>query len=272
MTIAGTYRPPANDAMRASTVARAVTPDRLPGGIAAAIALALLLGACRGPALADDSIPSAEDSARALADEVLRKAGAAGEEGLGEWTRSVIERALERAGVAADGTGSGQETSPAPLAAERKAGATARGLAARGHRAEAIVFMSLAVPAAGWREWAREAARLGAPLVLRGVSAEGFRATVEEIGRRLGGHDVGVAIDPRLFRLFGVERVPAVVVAPGGVPACSSRGCSHDPAPPHDLVIGNIGLAAALEAVAAEGDAGRDAARAALARLEGYRR
>ena len=52
--------------------------------------------------------------------------------------------------------------------------------------------------------------------------------------------------------------MPAVVVVPGGVPACESRGCSGDPAPPHDLVTGNIGLIAALEAIAAEGEAGRE--------------
>ena len=118
------------------------------------------------------------------------------------------------------------------------------------------MFTSLSVPAASWRQWSREAARTGVPLVLRGVGRDGFRATVERIGARLGGHGAGVAIDPRLFRLFGIRRVPAVAVVPGGVPPCASRGCAGDPAPPHDLVAGNIGLEAALEAVAAEGGPG----------------
>ncbi|MDD9993706.1 MAG: TrbC family F-type conjugative pilus assembly protein, partial [Rhodospirillales bacterium] len=86
-------------------------------------------------------------------------------------------------------------------------------------------------------------------------------------GDRLGGAEAGVAIDPRLFRLFGVTRVPAVVVVPGGVPPCRSRGCADDPAPPHDRIAGNIGLIAALEAVADEGDAGREIAKAFLERL-----
>ena len=92
---------------------------------------------------------------------------------------------------------------------------------------------------------------------------------MKRVGPRLGGHDAGVAIDPRLFRLFGIERVPALVVVPGGVPPCRSPGCSDDPAPPHDRVTGNIGLAAALETIAAEGSAGRDVARRRLARLRG---
>ena len=244
-----------------------------PRNIAIALSLSLLLAACCGPAWAEE--PSRDDSARALADEVLRRAGSGSPDGLGEWTRSVIERALERAGRGASGAAPGAGASPAPLPAERHAGRTARGLAARGSGAGVIVFMSLSVPAASWRQWAHDAARIGAPLVLRGVARGSLRATVHAIGERLGGHEAGVAIDPRLFRLFGVERVPAVAVVPGGgpgrspVPACASRGCSEDAAPPHDLVTGNIGLAAALEAVAAEGDAGRETARAALARLGG---
>ena len=227
--------------------------------LVAGLVLALLAAGCCRPALADDAVAGASG----LVDEVLREAGGAG---LGEWTRDVIGRALERAGEAAEAVPSG---SPAPLPAEPHAASLARGLAGSGDGAEIIVFTSLAVPAASWRQWARDAARTGTPLVLRGVGEGGLRATVKEIGARLGGAQAGVAIDPRLFRLFGVERVPAVVVVPGGVPPCASRGCSADPAPPHDLVAGNIGLAAALEAVVAEGDAGRDAARRHLGLLRG---
>ena len=85
------------------------------------------------------------------------------------------------------------------------------------------------------------------------------------------GSNAGAAIDPRLFRLFGIGRVPAVAVVPGGVPPCVSRGCGDDPPPPHDLITGNIGLEAALEAIAAEGGPGRMAARRHLAALRGER-
>ena len=205
--------------------------------------------------------------------QVLRKAG---DGDLGDWTRSIVERALKRAGEAARQSagqsvpGSSRE-SAAPLPAERHAARTADGLAGRGNTPEIILFTSLSVPAASWRQWARDAARIGAPLVMRGVAEGSLRATVKRIGDRLGGAEAGVAVDPRLFRLFGVTRVPAVVVVPGGVPPCRSRGCSGDPAPPHDRVTGNIGLAAALETIAVEGDVGRDAARRHLQRLGGAR-
>ena len=233
---------------------------------AVVLAAALFLAGCCRPAMAQET-PSPEASARDLAAEVLRKAG---DGDLGTWTRSVIDRALGRAGEAARQTvpGSSRET-PAPLPAERHAPSLAAG---RANTPEILLFTSLSVPAASWRQWARDAARIGAPLVMRGVAAGSLRATVKRIGGRLGGAEAGVAIDPRLFRLFGVTRVPAVVVVPGGVPACRSRGCSDDPPPSHDRVTGNIGLAAALEAIAAEGSAGRDAARRHLASLRGEER
>ena len=239
---------------------------------------ALCLAACWRPVSAEEQPSPPETVARDLATEAMRGAGG---DDLGEWTRDVIERALGRAGETArqsvPGSGSGAGPGPAggttaPLPAERHAGALAAGRPDPGSvsgagTAEILVFTSLSVPAASWRQWARGAARIGAPLVLRGVSKDGMRATVKKIGARLGGAEAGVAVDPRLFRLFGVRRVPAVVVVPGGVPACKSRGCTRDPAPPHDLVSGNIGLAAALEAVADEGSAAREAARSQLERL-----
>jgi len=228
-----------------------------------------VLAVCCGSAYAGDPPHSPEDQARSVADEVLRRAGSSGPEGLGDWTKSVIGRALERAGDAASETAAGNGTPSTPLPAERHATATGASLAGRANTGEVLVFLSLAVPPASWAQWAREAARTDVPLLLRGVAPDGFRATVAEIGDRLGGHAAGVAIDPRLFRLFGVERVPAVVVVPGGVAACASRGCADDGPPPFDRVTGNTGLEAALEAVAAEGDAGRVIARARLARLHG---
>ncbi|MDE0409781.1 MAG: type-F conjugative transfer system pilin assembly protein TrbC, partial [Alphaproteobacteria bacterium] len=139
----------------------------------------------------------------------MRKAG---DDDLGAWSRSILDRALERAGEAARQADPGASRQNArPLPAERHAGGLVDGGAGRPGTAEVLIFTSLSVPAASWRQWAREAARAGAPLVLRGVGEGGLPETAKRIGERLGGAEVGVAIDPRLFRLFGIERVPAVV-------------------------------------------------------------
>ena len=242
------------------------------GSIAILLTAVLVAAGWSGAARADEMRAATPDAdASRLVDEVLRKAGG---DDLGDWTRSIVDRALERAGETARQTTPGGESpgsvsgaggtdpdSTAPLPAERHAGSLAGNAAGRTGTAEILIFTSLSVPAASWRQWARDAASSGAPLVLRGVGEGGLPGTAKRIGERLGGAEAGVAIDPRLFRLFGIERVPAVVVVPGGVPPCGSRGCADDPAPPHDRIGGNIGLVAALEAVAEEGDVARDVAR-----------
>jgi len=229
------------------------------------LAASLLAAGPANPVRADGTGPASPDAdAARLVEDVLRKAGRDGEDSLGAWTRSILDRALDRAGETARQSVPGRPGQTAPLPAERHAGEVS---GPRSGTAEILIFTSLSVPPESWRQWAREAARAGVPLVVRGVGEGGLPATAKRIGDRLGGAEAGVAIDPRLFRLFGVTRVPAVVVVPGGVPPCRSRGCADDPAPPHDRIAGNIGLIAALEAVAAEGDRGRHVAKAHLERL-----
>lgn len=242
---------------------------RRAGILARYAAAALFLAAPAAPLpVADAPVPPPEPQpsiearaeAAALARETLRRIGTNTD--LAEWTRTVTERALSVAGADAEGA---QQALPA----ERRAGALAKSVADETDTARVLIFMSLAVPAPSWRQWAAEAARAGAPLVLRGPSPAGLQATVAEAGRRLGGFEAGVAVDPRLFRLFDVSRVPAVVVVPGGVPACARSGCADEDPPPHDRVTGNVGLKAALAAVAAEGASGRAVAQKHLERLRG---
>ena len=223
-----------------------------------ALFCSFLLVALSAPALAQET---AEETARDMVKRALRNTKKSPPADLGSWSRSVLERALGRAGRNASET-------TAPLPAEDQAGRLAGRLSEPPRGPEVIVFMSLSVPAAAWREWSVEAARAGIPLVLRGVARGGLRATVKRIGAHLPAN-AGAAIDPRPFRLFEITAVPAIAVVPGGVPPCKSRGCAADPAPPHDLVKGNIGLDAALSIIAAEGGPGRDTARSHLDKLRG---
>ncbi len=217
--------------------------------------------ASAGRAAAEEAQSGHADLARELAEEI--SAEPAGET-LDAWSRTVIERALER--VAREvGPASDAAVTPAPVFR----GQLGTNVANHAPTAEVLLFTSLAVPAASWRAAARDAARIGAPLVLRGAAGGSLPKTALRIKTLLGDAKVGVAIDPRLFRLFGIARVPAVVVVPGGVRPCRSRGCADDDPPPFDRVSGNLSLAAALEAVAAEGSEGRAIARRHLATLRG---
>ena len=216
------------------------------------------------PVAAEDARPGYADQARQLAEEIATGSGA---EALDAWSKAVIKRALEQA---ASDAGPAREDAGADLLSGFRLHAEPDGLKGDA-TAEVLFFTSLTVPAASWQAAARDVARIGAPLVLRGVAEGGLPATARRITARLGDAKAGVAIDPRLFRLFGIARVPAVVVVPGGVPPCRSRGCADDPAPPFDVVAGNLSLAAALDAIAAEGGVARATARRHLATLGGTR-
>ncbi len=199
--------------------------------------------------------------ARALVEAALGGPGADVED-LAGWADAVIGDALSDAGSTVAG----------PVPGENGLSLPGGGFAAaQAATAEVIVFASLSMPEASWRQWSRQAARIGTPLVLRGMAEGGLEATVHRIAARRGDESAGATIDPRLFRLFRIAHVPAVAVVPGGVAPCESPGCSADPAPPHDLVTGNIGLEAALEAIAREGEPGRETARRHLGILRGER-
>ena len=143
------------------------------GSIIAGLACIFLLSACACPAWADEPAPGAGDSVSDLAAEVLRKAGGNGNDGLGDWTRSIIDRALERADDAARQTVPGSsESSSAPLPAERHAARTADGLAGRGNTPEILLFTSV-VCAGG--ELAAMGARRGADRGADGAAGRGRR-------------------------------------------------------------------------------------------------
>ena len=229
---------------------------------AAATVCAWCISASGQPSNPNVEPGDAEADARALVDAVLGGSVndmlAAEHEELADWAQTVIDRALA----------SGPAGNRPPVPGESMAPAEVRGFAGNGaNTAEVLVFMSLSVPERSWRQWSAQLARIGAPMVLRGVVEGGLAATVRAIQSR--GPQDGAAIDPRLFRLFRIGSVPAVAVVPGGVPACSSPGCSADAVPPHDLVTGNIGLEGALEAIAREDGPGRESARRHLAVLRG---
>ena len=175
--------------------------------------------------------PDAEANAQALMDAALRAAETATGAQLGEdldaWARSVIEAALLNAPAGGDPS-SVPAGEHAARVADAVSGEQTNGLPSAG--TEVIVFMSLSVPEASWRQWSREAARIGAPMVLRGVKPGGLAETVGEIRRRLGeygGGDTGPGASPRRQVRRPQVRRPQVCRAQ---PPCrvqrSIRGCS----------------------------------------------
>ena len=100
---------------------------------------------------------------------------------------------------------------------------------------EVIVFVSLGMPDNSLKQLAIEAEKIKVRLVIRGLLDNNFKTTMT----RLQELKIPVEIDPTLFELFEVERVPTFVrcrVTPEGAVKAG-----------HDRISGNIFISDAIE-------------------------
>ncbi|PKB25325.1 conjugal transfer pilus assembly protein TrbC [Novosphingobium kunmingense] len=132
-----------------------------------------------------------------------------------------------------------------------------------------IAFASTSMPPAALRAMIDDVARAGGVVVFRGLpqnSAKALTAALAKVAKP-GEQLDGVGIDPRLFRAFGIEAVPAYVVTSSDFDLCDGFDCVG-PLPPHDRMIGNVTAGYALETFARGGGPGALLATQHLARLE----
>ena len=132
------------------------------------------------------------------------------------------------------------------------------------------IAVSLTMPKPALRQLALDANKAGAKVVIRGLVNGSFEQTLVAAKEIFDENSIGgVAIEPQVFRAFGVERVPTFIAAKAPVQPCDQGVDCDSVATPHDRLAGNISLAEALRLLAQGGDQAPDVARAALARLEG---
>ncbi|OYZ12569.1 MAG: type-F conjugative transfer system pilin assembly protein TrbC [Novosphingobium sp. 28-62-57] len=132
-----------------------------------------------------------------------------------------------------------------------------------------IAFASTSMPPAALRTMIDNVVRAGGVVVFRGLpqnSAKALSAALAKVAKP-GEQLDGVGIDPRLFRAFGIEAVPAYVVTSSDFDLCDGFDCAG-PLPPHDRMIGNVTAGHALETFARGGGPGALLAAQHLARLE----
>ena len=147
------------------------------------------------------------------------------------------------------------------------------------HRPRLLIFISSSVPEASLKALAHDAARIDAPLVLRGIVGTGFPSTARFMMNVLGANRkkpatpadpsvVRAMIDPVLFRRFDVRTVPAFVLVPDG--ACLGHACPTA-VPDHVHVAGDVTLDYALAYIGRTHPAVRPVAARLLASLRGGR-
>lgn len=107
-----------------------------------------------------------------------------------------------------------------------------------------LVLVSFSMPEAELLTLAVDAAKLGVPLVLRGLVNDSMDETAKRVAVFSKQAGVSFAIDPTLFSRFGADRVPTLVLPLEPLRACTADDC---PAPAHVRVTGLASLGYLLE-------------------------
>lgn len=102
-----------------------------------------------------------------------------------------------------------------------------------------------------------DVAQAGGVVVFRGFPQGSAKALTAALLKVSGneGLPASVGIDPRLFRAFKIDAVPAYVVTASDFDLCDGFDCVSS-VPPHDRMTGNVSAEHALESFAAGGGPG----------------
>jgi conjugal transfer pilus assembly protein TrbC len=104
-----------------------------------------------------------------------------------------------------------------------------------------FIFVSFSMPEDSLRGWLREADKIKIPVVVRGLVNNSFRDTTQVVMKLTNQHG-GVQLNPILFKRFGIEKVPALVVADAS--CVNQNQCEH-----YDVMYGDVTLEYALEKI-----------------------
>ncbi len=127
-----------------------------------------------------------------------------------------------------------------------------------------IIFVSFSMPQTSLKLMMHQAEIIHAPVIIRGLVNNSFKATIQKMAELTKDNHGGVQIDPTLFRRFQINKVPAVVV--WNENECApSQSCLEN----YDVIYGDVTLDFALKKIAAENDALSEIATRASSILRG---
>lgn len=119
-----------------------------------------------------------------------------------------------------------------------------------------MMFVSLSMPPATLERIFADAERYRFPLILRGVQERSVKKTAARISQLIGKRRVAWSIDPRLFRRFEVDTVPALVLVDPSRPVNPSCAAPNAAQQCEEIsfakVSGDVSAAYALAAVQRE--------------------
>ena len=147
-------------------------------------------------------------------------------------------------------------------------GAGQNATATRGQAPQIIAFASLSMPPESLRRLILDTTKAGGIVVFRGFpnnSLKEFSAGLRNVVKKEDQLS-NVGIDPRLFRAFNVQAVPAYVAVSSDFDLCSGFSC-QDKLPPYDRMTGNVTVRYALETFSDARGPGAAVSKIALANM-----
>ncbi|QGY80756.1 type-F conjugative transfer system pilin assembly protein TrbC [Sphingorhabdus lacus] len=120
-----------------------------------------------------------------------------------------------------------------------------------------IAFASVSMPVPALKAMIADVAQAGGVVVFRGFPQGSAKALTSALLKVSGNEDLpaSVGLDPRLFRAFNIDAVPAYVVTASDFDLCDGFDCVSN-VPPHDRMTGNVSAEHALETFVAGGGPG----------------
>ena len=117
-----------------------------------------------------------------------------------------------------------------------------------------MVFVSFSMPEKSLLSWIKQAHRVHATVMIRGLVNNSFKETILRLHEMTSQGVGGISLNPIAFKQFSIERVPAVVVAGEPLSLSHQQIALSDK---FDVIYGDVNLGFALRKIAATGRAGR---------------
>jgi conjugal transfer pilus assembly protein TrbC len=140
------------------------------------------------------------------------------------------------------------------------------GIATASNNSNVIIFVSFSMPEVSIVDYLREANKIHASVVIRGLIDNSFKETflkMSSIVKQAG--DGGVELNPPLFKKFSITHVPAVVVLPDSQTCSAKKVCSESE---FDVVYGDIPLLNGLKEIRDHGSVSQKNANESLSILQ----
>jgi type-F conjugative transfer system pilin assembly protein TrbC len=144
----------------------------------------------------------------------------------------------------------GRQATPADFTNLARPGSQTQSAQPKRPSSDLMIFVSMSMPEESLRQYANQAKRFGAVLMMRGFVNDKMSDTRETLAK-LNPSAAEWEINPEPFNTFKIDKVPAIVLATAESASVTEDGCAKPET--YTVVFGDITVADALDKIALHG-------------------